>query len=373
MAKMLIQQHSLLAELALRMARSPEDVATEGLAYVLSRSEAARDLIQRVASEWTPAPLRPIVSFRSQVGSEEDSRPDLEAHDAAGKPVVIFENKFWAGLTAAQPVAYLQRLEGDGGVVCFVAPTARLRILWLELMERAGAAFAPIRVLRDESELKVSYIREDRGLVLTSWAFLLGQLRDTLEAQGELALVADVRQLMGLAARMDTTGFIPLTVSDLTAPTARRVLQFCEVVNTAVDILLREPFASKSGLKASAGQGWYGHYLWLHGLGCQLSFNAPMWAEYGRSPIWLRVASPKFAYSPQIEQAMAKLLGRDGCVLLREVWRAGVWTAVRLPEGRERDDVVAAVVRQVAEVAGVLQTVTPLEVPVELPPESEAG
>ena len=29
-----------------------------------------------------------------------------------------------------------------------------------------------------------------------------------------------------------------------------------------------EPFASKRGLKATAGQGWYGHYLRLHGLVC---------------------------------------------------------------------------------------------------------
>lgn len=109
----------------------------------------------------------------------------------------------------------------DHHIKCFVAPTARLRLLWLELISRAATDFEDVRALRDESELKVAYVREDLGLVVASWSFLLGQLRNALEAQGEPSLVADVRQLMGLAARMDTGGFIPLTVSDLTAPTAR--------------------------------------------------------------------------------------------------------------------------------------------------------
>jgi len=78
-------QHSILADLALRLAKSPEDVATEGLAYVLSRSEAARNCVQRLAAEWAPVALRPITLFRSQVVDTDGSRPDLEAHDEQGK------------------------------------------------------------------------------------------------------------------------------------------------------------------------------------------------------------------------------------------------------------------------------------------------
>src|SRR5262245_12936717 len=103
-------QHSILAELALRLAKSPEDVATEGLAYLLNQSEAeaARTCVQRLAGEWAPVALHPITLFRSQVGATDGSRPDLEGHDAQGRPVVIFENKFWASLTEAQPREYLQ-------------------------------------------------------------------------------------------------------------------------------------------------------------------------------------------------------------------------------------------------------------------------
>ena len=91
---MSLHDESLLGELALRLAKSPEDVATEALAYILARSDAARSTVQRLAEEWCPWGLRPIVSFRSQVVGGDAARPDLEAQDADGVPVVIFAIAF---------------------------------------------------------------------------------------------------------------------------------------------------------------------------------------------------------------------------------------------------------------------------------------
>jgi len=158
-----MSQHdeSLLGELALRLAKSPEDVATEGLAYILSRSDAARGLVQRLADEWAARALRPIVSFRSQVTGADAARPDLEAKDADGVPVVIFEDKFWASLTEGQPVTYLRRLSDRGGVLCFVVPTMRTILLWDELSRRIEQAEgAQVVLLRDEA------LRADAGPVL---------------------------------------------------------------------------------------------------------------------------------------------------------------------------------------------------------------
>jgi hypothetical protein len=352
-------EYSLLGELALRMAKSPEDVATEGLAYVLSRSEAVRTLIQELAGEWSQTPLRRIVSFRSQVSSTDNSRPDIEAQDGAGVPVVIFENKFWAGLTEAQPVGYLQRLEGLGGVLCFVAPAQRLRFLWPEVTRRAAATFPDLQVVRDESHLKLARVGADRVLALTSWTFLLSQISRALEAHGDSTLVADVRQLTGLAARMETTGFVPFTVTDLTAPTARHVVQFCSVVDAVVESLLQKPWASKQGLKASAGSGWYGHYIWLRGHGCQLSFNAPMWAEHGCSPIWLRVASPDWQFSESIERALASRGGDGVAVAVRDGYYAGISLPVPVAEGCEFDAVVDHIVQHLSAIAGVLPETGP--------------
>jgi len=108
-------------------------------------------------------------------------------------------------------------------VLCFVVPTNRTILLWDELTRRTEQAEGtPVVLLRDEPELKIAQVDGNRTLVLTSWSFLLGQVRTALEAEDNLALIADLRQLVGLAARMDTSGFVPFTLSDLTAPAPRR-------------------------------------------------------------------------------------------------------------------------------------------------------
>lgn len=370
---MSLHDESLLGELALRLAKSPEDVATEGLVYILSRSDAARGLVQRLADEWATCALRPIVSFRSQVVGADEARPDLEAQDADGVPVVIFEDKFWASLTEGQPVTYLRRLAGKGGVLCFVVPANRTILLWDELIRRIEQAEgAPVVLLRDEPELKIAQVDGNRSLVLTSWSFLLGQVRTALEAEGNLALVADLRQLVGLAARMETSGFVPFTLSDLTAPTPRHVVQLCNVVDTAVARLIQEPYANTNHLKATGGAGWYCRYLRLHEHGCQLSFNAPMWSRYGRSPLWLWVRGPDFKPSEMADRALIARYGREECIEVHDGMGAGaggVWLAVRVLEGRELDGVVNDITRQLADVAAVLATTNHPEASNALPDE----
>ena len=365
---------SLLGQLALRLAKSPEDVATEALAYILSRSDAARSAVQRLAEDWATCELRPVVAFRSQVVGGDAARPDLEAQDADGVPVVIFEDKFWASLTEGQPVTYLRRLAKRGGVLCFVVPANRTILLWDELVSRADREEGTqVAVVRDEPALKIGRVDADRTLVLTSWGFLLGKLRTALEAEDNLALIADLRQLEGLVARMETAGFVPFTLSDLTAPTPRHVVQLCNLVDAVVERLLQEPFADKKGLKATAGSGWYGHYLHVHAHGCQLSFNAPMWARHGRSPLWLSVKAPGFKASATVDRALAARFGREECVEIREGWGAGAtWMAVRVPEGCELDGVVSDIVHQLADVAAVLAETNHPEASDALPDEVAA-
>jgi hypothetical protein len=212
-----LKDESLLGELAFRLAKSPEDIATESLAYVLARSASARAHVVKLAQAWASVPPQPVVAFQSQVGSDDQARPDLEGQDADGAPAIIFENKFWAALTDARPVSYLRRQEERGGVLCFVVPSIRLRILWPELLQRVEASpLGPARVVTDEQELRVAHVGEHRALAVTSWPFLLGQIRSALEAGGETALIADLRQLQGLASRMKDAQ-LPSRVGDMNA------------------------------------------------------------------------------------------------------------------------------------------------------------
>jgi len=364
------QEPSLLAEVALRLAKSPEDVATEGLVYVLSRSETGRAFIQTLAKSWAPEAVRKIVVFRSQVGGE-DSRPDIEAQDRNGAPVVIFENKFWAGLTDAQPGGYLLRLERLGGLLCFVVPESRMPALWPEVVRRAERSVGVLDLVRDEQHVKVARIGENRAIAMTSWFFLLGQLRMTLESHGDSILVADIRQLMGLAERMETSGFLPFTATDLTAPTARHMLQFCDIVDGVVERTLREPWANKKRLKATATRGRWGHYLKIRGYGCQLLFSAPIWAEHPESPIWLRVRSPEWQHTEAIELAIAASSYGDEAFTIQEGHFRGVWIPLRIPEGREYETVVAEMFDVVAGIGAALPKSRKRSTDDELPPDEE--
>lgn len=367
-----MRESSLLAEVALHLARSPEDVATEGLAYILKQSSAAAAALTRLAGEWSPLGDRRVATIRSQASEDDGSRPDLELSDCSGVPVILLEHKFWAGLTEAQPNTYLERLHDAGGVLWFAAPSARLPFLWPILHERATSAGHLPEALLDSAEVKVARVSERVSLALSSWGYLLGLIERALEGEGDLDLLADLRQIEGLCARMESAGFLPLTQSDLTGPTGRLVLQCCATVDGAVELLLREAWASKKGLKSVGGAGWYGHYVRIHGHGCFLAFDARMWASRGRSPLWLHVYGPGFKYSERAERAIVSHLGHERCITVRDSGDStGLWLPIDLPLGREREDVMRSVASQVAEVAEALDGLVADEPAVSTPPDDQ--
>jgi len=353
-----MRESSLLAEVALHLARSPEDVATEGLAYVLKQSSAAAAALTRLAGEWAPLGDRRVASVRSQASDDDGSRPDLELSDRSGAPVILLESKFWAGLTEAQPNAYLERLRADGGVLWFVAPAARLPLLWPTLLARATDAGHCPEGFLDSAEVKAARLGENVSLAISSWGYLLGQIERALEGEGDLNLLADVRQIEGLCARMETAGFLPLTQSDLTGPTGRLVVQYCATIDGASELLRQESCVDMSGLNVSHGAGWYGQYLRLHDYGCCLAFDARMWASKGRGPLWLRVYGTDFKSknSEHAERAIVTRLGRERCITVRDKGDLmGLWLPIDVPLGQERDDVVRSVASQVMEVAEALE------------------
>ena len=120
---------------------------------------------------------------------DDGSRPDLELSDRSGVPVILFENKFWAGLTEAQPNTYLERLRDVGGLLWFVAPAERLPLLWPTLLRTraASAGHCPEEFL-DSAEVKVARVSERVSLALSSWGYLLGQIERALEGEGDLDL-----------------------------------------------------------------------------------------------------------------------------------------------------------------------------------------
>ena len=96
----------ILSHLGRRMTREQERLATEGLAYLLGRSNVCSDVIRQVAT-LAGCSLDATIRYRAEAPGADLARPDVVGCDAEEREVVIIEGKFAAGLTDNQPAAYL--------------------------------------------------------------------------------------------------------------------------------------------------------------------------------------------------------------------------------------------------------------------------
>jgi hypothetical protein len=291
------------------------------------------------------------------VTGRDDARTDLEAYDDKEQVVAILENKFWAGLTENQPVTYLGRFSDSDGILVFVVPSIRLDILTHELGLRFREVDAHTAEFNRLGDNRVAHLSSGRTIAVTSWSALLGTIGRAMESAQEYDNIADLRQLQALADKMDKEGFRPFTVADLTGDNPRLVLRLCDLVDGAVQRLLTRPFADKKGLKASSGAGWYGHFVRIHGFGCQLIVSASRWSANGASPVWLRVSANWREVPERLRSPLRSALD-DPSSLLEDRARdwTGFWMPIRLAEGREREAVLDDMLRQLDSVAAVLGT-----------------
>ena len=100
---------SLLAALSVRFSDQAENIATEGLCYVIQRSAVARRALIDFVGHYA-CDLSADLVFSTQVQNQAGGISDLVGKDDERQTRLIVESKFWAGLTDAQPVTYLRSL-----------------------------------------------------------------------------------------------------------------------------------------------------------------------------------------------------------------------------------------------------------------------
>ena len=130
---------SLLGLFYSRIKGSQEDIASEGLAYILQRSKSARLAINKIIKSDCGLDLEDL-SFKTQNSGDKLERPDISGFNNDGKEVLILEAKFWASLTDNQPIEYLERLKSNNSALVFICPTLRVRPVFDELLKRVKAA-----------------------------------------------------------------------------------------------------------------------------------------------------------------------------------------------------------------------------------------
>jgi hypothetical protein len=300
--------NSVLAHVALRLTDQRENAATEALAFVLNRSTAARAVLGRLLG--VPDAL---VRVESQRAMGEESRPDLCAWNARGEPAAYMEVKFWAGLTAAQPVDYLRRLGESGGRgLLFVSPERRVRSLFVELADRCMAAALDLRVVDYQS-----------GTIETSAAIHLrvvswSELLDAIAAEAALSepnsgVRADVDQLRGLCHAFEAQGFIPLTqeeLSDLEVP--RLAMTLADLAEEIVEEGVRAKLLSTKNLDRP--RKWIytvGRYAAFPLAGAWIGLTYRRWHDLGRSPFWVAFQPSEWGRADEVRAALREWFARE--------------------------------------------------------------
>ena len=106
------EESTLLSFIAQRHTLGLEDVATDALYFILSRSTSAREALSEfLGGENGPLP---IAEVKPWVADAHGAMPDLACLDEDGILVAFIESKFWAPLTSHQPVTYWQGLPRPG-------------------------------------------------------------------------------------------------------------------------------------------------------------------------------------------------------------------------------------------------------------------
>lgn len=332
-----------------------ENLATEGLNYVLGRSaEARRSFLRFLERAGRPFPTD--LTFATQAADVDGGIPDLVGRDG-NTVAVIIEAKFWAGLTGNQPNTYLARLPA-GGLLAFVAPALRFESLWPELLVRCrDAGHAVEEVNGCGADWRVAKLADERRLALTSWRAALEAIHTGLQQAGEQAAAADVLQLRGLADRMDADAFLPLASEELTARTGKRIIQFCQLVDDAVARLKSQGIADTTGCRSDGDRhGSYYRPFRLGPFGCDLIFDTRGWAARG-IPLTLRVRDGRWHPSKEVAEALAPIGRDDPSRLIVSEW--GVFLPIRPELGVEREVVLSGIVARILPVAWIAAQWTP--------------
>lgn len=328
-----------------------EPTATQSLGYILGASP-------KLATRLTDL-LWPKAEFEvGHVVSEQkfgEARPDLTIFDSDGQHRVFVENKFWAGLTDAQPVQYLAALPDDlpTGVV-FIVPEQRIPTVWAELKRRSRGSYEFGSESSSDSVTRLQL--GTRTLCITSWRHVLRLLEQASPDQG---VRRDVLQLGGLAKFGELVGCPPLRgeeLSDVNIPS--RMINYCDLVEPIVAELKSRHFARTGRLRPQADWNDTGRYFAVFKkTGLWLGVALVPWRKTGISPIWLRVHPPRSKTNDytglgvhyyRLEEHFAEVQKGNNAKYL----------PIRLLTGVERDEVIRDAADQVQCIAEKLREIT---------------
>ncbi len=280
--------NSLLAHLYPHIRGSHEDIATYSLQYLLSQSNELNKNFTKRLSAVLHISTEDMLQYVCQVTGQGDERerPDMAGLDTKGNEVVLCEMKFYATLTANQPLTYLERLEKNGGKgLLFVCPSVRQTNLWAKLKELCGGSSVE---QIDEHCIVVNGV----NLAIITWTEIIELLKE-VSSSVALEFLADVKQLEGYCNQIDSEAFIPFTAEDLSAEMANKGERYYQIVDEVIELFCADEKFSTStkGVKATGFRKGYAKSLAINNMWINFNYNRDMWKNPRcvETPFWVSI------------------------------------------------------------------------------------
>ena len=342
--------NSLLAHL-IPLFAAPEPAATRALTYILNAAP-------EVASQFTALVGRTgLAAFEHGLISAEERHgagiPDVTIRDKGGIVRVLVENKFWAGLTPAQPIGYLNQLPTKTpAVLLFVVPRTRMRSVWRELKDRCDAG--ELTLSKETVTDDMLWARAGRHtMAVTSWKLVLDELAQAASSHGYDGIERDILQVRGLTDQQNADEFLPLAESDLTdGRIPRRLLNYDYLVSDVIRRLQGDGEVDTEGLGVENAPGTYwGRWVRLHSrFTAWIGVDLDAWRTYGITPIWweIRVEDDEGGTEGTSAEALRELI-EEAAPGAPDEGNAGSWVYVpiHLMIGAERDRVIDGMAAQI--------------------------
>ncbi len=330
---------SLLGQFYNRIKGSQEDIASEGLTYILQNSPESRKVINQIIKNNTDLNFPDLV-FQTQDIGENKERPDISGKDEDGNEILIIEAKFWASLTDNQPNQYLKRLKNNS-VLIFLVPNLRTRTVFEEVKNRMLNEFQNIEF--DVENLKLLIKKSNTHVIVKSWNEILNSIKIRIEQTNNINLLSDLNQIIGLCDVIDKNAFQPITDEDLSPKIPKNINSYYEIVDKVVDELKnRDSNFSTKGLIRTAQRYGYHRYFSTDDLILNFSLKLDLWEKCADTPFWFGITQKvnnKEVQNERLKKLIETIAIKQNLVFINYANNCGTFLAIK-PKLYETEDVV---------------------------------
>jgi len=218
-----------------------------------------------------------------------------------GNEVILCEMKFYASLTANQPLSYLKRLKNNGGQgLVFVCPVARRTSLWAKLIDVCNQS-----EMQEIHSFCVSV--EGIKMAILTWSEIIELLKKTAGVAA-VQYITDITQLEGYCNQLDSEAFIPFSAVDLSADTAKKAERYYQIVDEVIELIHADKTcnSSKNRLKASAYRKGYTRSLYVDNLTITLNYDRDLWKSPTsiETPFWIGIRNTEWQQTSDISEIL---------------------------------------------------------------------